>query len=191
MRKVLFLFALIAPIFQPGPKAQNAPSSGEIPACNTPERKVAIREAKVSLTIDRARYSLNDEMVVDVAIRNDGDRPIYVYSKNGWSFNGFMLEFSDQAGNFIAADTINHVPPPPQVMGLDDPTLFVTLRPDDFFGQRGHALLKGFIKSPGKYTLRVSYTSPALCALFDPKIQALPALWHHDPDIVSNTVSFE
>src|SRR3990172_3625243 len=165
MRKVLFLFALIAPIFQPGPKAQNAPSSGEIPACNTPERKVAIRK--------------------------DGERRIYVYSKNGWSFNGFMLEFSDQAGNFIAADTINHVPPPPQVMGLDDPTLFVTLRPDDFFGQRGHALLKGFIKSPGKYTLRVSYTSPALCALFDPKIQALPALWHHDPDIVSNTVSFE
>jgi hypothetical protein len=195
MRKFLFLFALIVPACALTASPQKATSSAAIPACNTQERKAAIRYATVFLTIDRTSYSLKDEIVLDVGIRNASKYPdehlIYVYSKNGWSFNGFMLEFTNQAGTFIAADSVNHVPPPPQVMGLDDPTLFVRLRPDDFLGQRGHVLLKGFIQSPGKYTLRVSYTSPALCALFGPNIQALPALWHHDPDIFSNRVSFE
>jgi hypothetical protein len=190
MRKFLVLFVLLLPVFAPEAKPQDPRPSREIPACNRPERIAAIQQASVFLVIDRTRYSLEDEMILDVGILNNGRKPMYVYSKNGWGFNGFMLEFTDEAGRFVDPEFIDHVPPPPETK-LNDPSLFVGLETDEFFGMRGYAKLKGFLKSPGKYTLRVSYESPASCGLYGPKVRALPILWRHDPNIISNSVSFE
>jgi hypothetical protein len=190
MPRLVFFSALLLFASVHVAKAQSKPTSSEIPACNTRERKALVAQAKLFLTIDRTSYSLKDKMIVDVGLRNDGENDIYVYSKNGWSFNGFMLYFKDNAGKFADPTFIDHVPPAPE-KDPDDPTLFVRLRTDDFLGSRAHVALKGFIKSPGKYTLRIAYTSPALCGIYDPKIQALPTLWHHDPAIYSNIVSFE
>jgi hypothetical protein len=193
MRKVAYLSAFLVIACTAGASAQKALPSAAISACNSPERKAAIQQAKLVLTIDRASYSLSDQMVVDVGIRNDGRQPIYVYSETWWGLaGGFALEFWDAAKKFIGPGFQDEeVMPPPRDQDLNDRALFVPLGQDNFFGVRRVLSVKAFLKSPGKYTLTIQYGNPLSCFVFGPRVQALSAIWLEDPSMVSNRVSFE
>jgi hypothetical protein len=149
-----------------------------------------IQHTTLFLTIDHTKYSLSQSMVLNVGIRNDGHDPVNVYGNIAWGYGGgLVLKIKNQAGKDVIPglhdDTM--LPPP----SLDDPSIFVQLTEDNFFGTRRVLSLKDIIKSPGKYTMQVEYHSPLSCAVVDPKLQQLPALWHEDASIFSNTISFE
>ena len=160
-------------------------------SCSKQRGEPATRHATLFLTIDESTYSRSRSMVLNVGIRNDGRNPIYVYKEIAWGYGGgLVLEIKDRAGVDVIPvlwdDTM--LPPPRR---LDDPAIFVQLGEDNFFGTHRVLPLKDITESTGKYTMRVEYNSPLSCASVDPKLQRLPALWHEDASIFSNTVSFE
>ena len=144
----------------------------------------------VFLYADQAQYALSQLLVVDVGI-NDGPDPVYIYGRIAWGYGGgLVLRLRDQSGKEVAPilrdDTM--LPPPSR---NDDPSMFVKLIENKFFGTRREIPVPDLTKTPGKYSLQVEYRSPLFCGFVDPKLRRLPALWHEDAGILSNVVSFE
>jgi hypothetical protein len=184
MRNRIFLNTFLIAVFVLRGASQTLPcdrSQGE---------KSLTQQITLFLTTDRTKYSLSQSMVLNVGIRNDGHNPVYVYGDIAWGYGGgLVLKIKDQSGNDVVPELHDDTMlPPPR---LDDPRIFVRLIEDNFFGTRRVLPLKDVIRHPGKYTLRVEYKSPLSCAIVDPTLQKLPALWHENASVFSNTVSFE
>jgi hypothetical protein len=154
------------------------------------EESFILGHASIFLTSGQTKVSLSQSMVINVGIRNDGKDPLYVYGNIAWGYGGgLVLRLRDQSGKGIKPvfldDTM--LPPPPQ----NDPSIFIRLKEDKFFGTRRELPIADLVKTPGKYSLQVEYRSPLPCGFVDPKLQRLPALWHEDASIFSNSISFE
>ena len=148
------------------------------------------RNVHVVLTCDQAKASMHDALTTEVAIRNDGENPVYVYRTLDWGFmGGLLLHIRDEKGDLIQSPFFEDAlpePPPP-----DDPTIFVRLEAGVFYGTRTKRLVKDMVTRPGKYTLQVEYWSPLPRKYVDIKVRSLPALWHEDPSLYSNKLSLE
>jgi len=151
----------------------------------------AADRVKVVLTTELRKVSLRDSLVLDVALRNDGRNPIFVYADIGWGYGaGLVIHFRNDRGKEVGPtfsdDTM--LPPPPS---NDDPTMFARLDRGNFFGTRRELPLKEYLNAPGKYTLQIEYWSRLPCHFVDPKLQQLPAVWHEDGSIFSNEVPID
>jgi hypothetical protein len=178
----IIIFAFAASTL--GGAAQSGP-------CESVQGGKVVTQASVFLTVERTKYSLDKSMAIDVGIRNDGRDPVYVYGRIAWGYGGgLVIRIRDASGKEIAPvlrdDTM--LPPPRRD---DDPGIFVKLEEANFFGTRRDLPVRNLVKTPGKYSLQVEYRSPLSCGFMDRKLQQLPALWHEDESIFSNTVSFE
>lgn len=152
---------------------------------------LSIRKPEIFVTMSHTKYSMNDFIVIDVGIRNDGRDPLYVYRKIAWGFGGgLVLRLMDQTGHQVAPVVRDDTMLPPPATS-NDASIFVQLTEDDFFGTRRNLLAKDLVKAPGKYSLQVEYRSPLSRKFVDPKLRQLPALWHEDESIVSHSVPFE
>jgi len=179
---VLFLFAA----FAPEGATQNAPRQSERVKGSSASKGICL-----FFSIDQTRYTLSQSLLIDVGIRNDGPDPVYIYGDISWGYMaGLVLNLRDGSGKeiepVITDDTV--LPPPPR---NDDPTMFVKLGPNDFFGTHRKLPVADLVKGPGKYSLQVQYRSPLFSSYVDPKLRQLPALWHEAPSIFSNIISFE
>ena len=148
-----------------------------------------LEKVQVLLTSDKAKVSLQDVLTMDVAIRNDGESPVYVYRTQKWGFmGGLLLHIRDEKGNLVKSPFLEDAlpePPPP-----DDPTIFIRLDQEAFYGTRTKRWVKDMVSRPGRYTLQVEYWSPLPREYVDIKLRSLPALWHEDPGVLSNKVAF-
>jgi hypothetical protein len=172
----------------------NRLNSNQSRGCEALAGKQAVRtvnKVRVWLRINSAKYSIRDSMVLDAALRNEGEEPVFIYGKMAWGYGGgLVIRLRNQEGKEMAPavrdDTM--LPPPPSD---NDQTIFVRIEPDNFFGTRRVLPVKDLVTEPGKYSLQVEYRSPASCQFFDPKLQQMPALWHEDPSIFSTQVPLE
>lgn len=186
MRKHLVVILIFVGAFAPRGVTQRA-------SCPGGQEGKALTHARASIFLiaDRTRYALHQSLVIDAGIRNDGPDPLYVYGQIAWGYGGgLVLRLRNQSGKEIAPvlrdDTM--LPPPPKD---DDPSMFVALEENTFFGTRRELPVTKLVKTPGRYSLQVEYRSPLACGFVDPKLEQLPALWHEDESIFSNSVSFE
>ena len=153
--------------------------------------KLLPKRVSLFLNINNGKYSLNQSLVLDVGIRNDGRDDVYIYKWLVWGYaDSLVLTLRDQSGEEIEPllhdDTL--LPPPPR---KDDASMFVQLMQDDFYGTRRSLPITDLVKTPGKYTLQIQYRGPLSCKYVDPKLRELPALWRENATISSNVVSFE
>lgn len=142
--------------------------------------------------INASNYPINGSIVLNAAIVNSGDNPVYVYDWISWGYGGgLVIRIRDEHGNEVAPvlrdDTM--LPPPRNV---NDPNIFVRLRDHgDFFGTQRRMKVADLVKFPGKYTLQIEYRSPLSCKFVGEQIRNLPALWHEDKSIFSTRVPLE
>jgi len=173
--------------------ASRAGAAQNDPCSRTTARQTArgMDGVKLVLVTDIKTVSLQDSLVLDVALRNDGQEPIFVYADIGWGYGaGLVIRLRNHEGQEIGPVFRDDrmLPPPPS---NDDPAIFTRLDRDNFFGTRRKLALKDLVTTPGKYTLQIEYRSPLPCRFVDPKLQRLPALWHEDASIFSNQVAIE
>jgi len=143
------------------------------------------------LTVHQSRVSLRDTLVLDVALLNDGRRPVWVYAAVGWgSGAGLVMRIRNDEGREVRPQFGDDgmLPPPPS---NDDPTMFARLDQGNFFGTRRRLRLKDFFAAPGRYTLQVEYQSLLACDILDPRLQGLHALWREDGSLLSNEVAID
>lgn len=186
MRRHIFLALFFFAAFTLRGAAQSAPCQSERGG-----KALANKQTSLLFNIDQTTYSLSQSLVIDVGITNDGPDVVYIYGDISWGYMaGLVLTLRDESGKEIAPvlmdDTV--LPPPPR---NDDPTMFIKLGANNFFGTRRRLAVTELVKNPGRYSLQVEYRSPLFYRYVDPKLRRLPALWHEDPSIFSKTIMFE
>ncbi len=186
MHSRLFLVSplalMILAVGSPGAGFSSCPKRGDVAAQRPP--------AVISLHLDRSVYALEDSIVTEVAIRNGGADPLFLFNELDWHVAaGMAVKLFDSDGNWIQTfvDDPNVPGPPPS---LDDPTMFVRLRKGDFFGNRRVLKVRDLVRSPGEYRLSVWYVSNLPCNILKPKLQMLPAIWSEHGIYESQQVRF-
>ena len=144
----------------------------------------------VVLICDKVPVSMRDSFTIDIAIRNDGPSPVYLYRIMEWGYGGgLVLHVLDLKGNPVKPRfTPDALLLPPE---HEDPTLFVHLDQMMFYGARARLPVRDEIPTPGKYTIYVEYWCPLSRNLLSPKLRSLPILSHEDPSLYSNKLPLE
>lgn len=146
--------------------------------------------AKIRILTNKSRYSLRESVELDVAIRNEGDSPIYLDRRMFWGYGGGLhLDIRDQQGTSIGPSVRDDaiMPPPSQ----DDPLPLVRIDEWHFFGTTRLLPIQEYFFKPGKYVLRVKYTSWLDRDDLIPRLRDLPGPRKGDPSIVSEPVWIE
>lgn len=163
-------------------------------SCPKPIAKntLAYRGSRIFLATDRTSYKINQSIALYAGVRNmNEDKSIYIYRNLAWGYGGgLVLHLRDSAGREVRPTVMDDTMlPPPK--SLDDKGIFVELKAEEIFGLGRILSLRDMIKSPGQYYLQVEYKSPLSCSIVDSKLQHLPALWHEDVSLMSNTLYIE
>jgi hypothetical protein len=134
--------------------------------------------------MDRESYATNDSLFLEAAIRNDDERPIFVYRNLVWGPGGFMIHVKDARGNFVQPEVLDDTfgPPPSD----NDPTLFVKLEQYAFLGIFRKIPVKNLISRPGKYIIWIEYRSPIPRSYMAENIKKMPVLWEEDTPLLSD-----
>jgi hypothetical protein len=163
---------------------------GPLASEHTPgqDKSKSIHNLRVVINVDRDRYALHDAIELSVALRNEGDAPVYVDRRMFWGYGGgLLLEIRDQQGKPVPSkmrdDAI--MPPPPE----GDTSVLNKVDEGFFYGTWRTLPAIDYFRTPGTYTVRVTYKSWLRKEEIEPHLRTLPAIWADDPAIHSNSIS--
>ena len=156
-----------------------------------PPRRIVLRDSNMisslalTLRSSKVSYSLGEDLSLDATLRNEGsiDR-IFLYDRLRWGTgSGLGLTIEDMRGNEVRQPVMmDDLPPPPLP---NDSAILVGLSLGQFFGisliQPAHNLFP----APGKYRLRVIYSSVLYPDLVDSGLRHLNVLWEGHAPIAS------
>lgn len=151
----------------------------------------SVHGAKVIVWTNKNRYSLNESVQLEVAIRNEGDAPLYLDRRMFWGYGaGLLLDIRDEQDKHVAQRVRDDALMPPPMK--DDPLPLVRLEEWQFLGTtRLLHITKDFPLKPGKYSIRVKYKSWLYREDFESRFRDLNVMWRDDPAIVSEPVWIE
>jgi len=154
-----------------------------------PQKALATAHSvKLVIKTDKERYSPQDAIDLTVALRNDGDSPIYVDRRMFWGYmGGLLLEIRDQRDKQVAPQMRDDATMPPSLEG--DTTILNRIDPAFFYGRRRKLHITDYFKGPGTYTIRVRYKSWLRKEEVETQLRNLPAIWADAPPIDSDSVS--
>jgi len=134
------------------------------PACCLSFRVPADQEhtmLKLDVRTKRTVFNLNDIVRLELSLKNDSDRPIYIYKRSidlGRSASLALWITDATSGKSIPERLIaDALPPPPHSKGD-----FVELLPGHVYESVLAFRLGDFISTPGRYRIGVDYQSPVL-----------------------------
>jgi hypothetical protein len=163
-----------------GPRAFKDPTSQK--------EFAAAHSVKLIIRTDRERYSWHDTIELSVALRNDGDSPVYVDTRMFWGYGGgLQLEIRDQQGKYVPPKMRDDAIMPPPAEG--DTTILNRLDQAFFYGRWRKLPIKDHFRGPGAYTIRVRYKSWLRKEEVEAQLRHLPAIWADSPSIDSDTIS--
>jgi hypothetical protein len=143
---------------------------------------------RVFIKANRDKYSIHDTIELSVALRNEGDSPVYIDRRMFWGYGGALqLEIRDQQGNPVLPKMRDDavMPPPPEG------DTFVLNRLDEgfFYGTWRTLPALDYFRVPGAYTIRVTYKSWLRKEYVEPHLRSLPAIWADQSAITSDSIS--
>ncbi len=155
----------------------------------TPQKELAAAHSvKLVVKTDRERYSLQDTIELSVALRNEGDSPVYVDRRMFWGYaGGLLLEIRDQRDKHVPPKMRDDAIMPPSPEG--DTTILNRIDEGFFYGKLRKLHIKDFFKGPGTYTIRVRYKSWLQKEEVEVRLRSLPAVWEDAPPIDSAPAS--
>jgi hypothetical protein len=118
-----------------------------------------LRGVQLSLTSLKRRYNRNDQLRLDVLLRNSREEDIYVFGTLDFGYSAsLILHISDASGKEIEpkvfSDALTHASP-------DDKEAFIKLRSNHFLGTVFFSPLKFLnLTKPGKYAIVAEYNCP-------------------------------
>jgi hypothetical protein len=149
------------------------------------------RAIKVTVCTDHGKYSLNDDVRVNVLLENAGEETIYVDRRMFCCGigTGLGLDVRDEQGKDVPLPHLQEelMPPPPS----EDTSILVRLDAGFFYGRSYYLVARDFFPKPGRYSLRFLYRSRLPKEMVAPQLRDLPALWDDTPSIPSDPVWIE
>lgn len=143
---------------------------------------------RLQVQTDKEKYSLGDNIKISASLVNAGDSDIYIDRRMLWTGlgGGLALYVADDHGNQVPTHVLSDamMPPPPP----NDTSVLVRLEPGFFYGTSIGLILRGFIKKPGRYSIRVTYQSMLPKDSVASEFRELPALWNDTPSISSKPI---
>ena len=118
-----------------------------------------LRGVQLSLISHKRTYRRNDQLRLDVMLRNSREEDIYVFGTLDFGYSAsLLLHISDASGKEIEPtvmfDAMTHASP-------DDKEAFVKLHSNHFLGTTFFSPLKLLnLSKPGKYAIVAEYTCP-------------------------------
>jgi hypothetical protein len=141
---------------------------------------------ELSLSLDKRKYKLSDELRLQVMLVNPSSKPVYVFRTLDWGPSASLsLHVYDASGKEIEPE---FWPDAQTYESPDDKSAFVKLGPDHFLGANFPDSIKSLnLTRPGKYSISVEYTSPFSIA----EVELKPFLGKESGPIKSNVVYIE
>jgi len=168
--------------------ADNAASTQVSQPKNTPNPAQAI---KVTICTDQGKYSLKDDVRVNVLLENAGEEAIYVDRRMFCCGigTGLGLEVHDERGKNVPLPHLREelMPPPPE----GDTSILVRLDSGFFYGRSYYLVARDFFAKPGRYSIRFLYRSRLPKEMVAPQLRDLPVVWDDTPAIPSEPVWIE
>jgi len=155
------------------------------------EGSKAVRSLRLVISTERKKYSLQDSVELDVALRNVGDASVYIDRRMEWGGYGagLKLDIRDEQGRNVPDSLLNDaIMPPP---AKDDPWPLVRLDEGRLYGAWVNLPIEKLFHSPGKYSIRVVYKSWLRKEYLEPRLRKLPVIWWDDPPVVSDPIWIE
>jgi hypothetical protein len=147
-----------------------------------------MHSVRLFVRADKVQYSLQDVIELSVALRNEGDSPVYIDRRMFWGYGGaLLLEIRDQQGKPVSPKMRDDAIMPPPLEG--DSAVLNRLDEGFFYGTWRNLPVQDFFKSPGNYTIRVKYKSWLRKEYVEAHLRSLPAIWADAPAIESEPVS--
>jgi hypothetical protein len=129
---------------------------------------------------DQQGVALDDAVTLNVAVRNDGSSPVFIYRRMGWGpHGGLNLIVHDSKGNPVDGPVLDDTLIPPSEKPIAE--LLVKLENGEMFGVKRDIELHDMVRSPGKYTVTVEYSSILDLEFLDKDAQVLPVLLRGHP----------
>jgi hypothetical protein len=108
----------------------------------------------VRLRSDKASYSINGNIQLEIVRENAGNHQMIVPRWWGWGWGRTNIRVFDAKGKTVITTFLaDELPPPPQAWD------FIVLDGGQFIGTRLHEPAKHFVDKPGSYEFVVEYTS--------------------------------
>ena len=157
----------------------------------TPSSRVSLRAVKVTVCTDREKYSLHDDVRLNVMLENASAKTVYVDRRIFCCGvgAGLGLEVHDADGKDVPLPHLREELMPPAQKG--DRSILVPLDSGFFYGRSFYLVSKDFFPMPGRYSVRFIYQSRLSKKLVAPQLRDLPALWDDSPAIRSEPVQLE
>jgi hypothetical protein len=112
-----------------------------------------------TLTSDKASYSLDDDIRLDVRVTNTGKSPLTVFGALLWGHaGGLVLRVTDTSNKEVPAKALDDDMVVPST--LEDRNSFVVLSPGHYLGRTRVEHLSELVDKPGTYFIQVQYISP-------------------------------
>lgn len=113
----------------------------------------------VSLEADCPRYGMEDHISLSVAIENQSNDPVVLYSKLGWGgLGGLDLKVARQNGEIVPPKYLDHDMVIPSTLQMRD--YYTTLFESQFIGATRTDQVSEIFPGPGDYKVWVEYLSP-------------------------------
>src|SRR5690349_23724862 len=141
---------------------------------------------QLSLISNKRRYKRNDQLRLDVMLRNSREEDIYVFGTLDFGYSAsLVLHISDASGREIEPAVIFDA----QTFALpDDREAFIKLRSNHFLGTIFFSPLKFLnLTKPGKYAIVAEYKCPFATA----EVNLKPFYGRENGPLRSNTVWIE
>jgi len=142
-------------------------------------------ELQVIVEANKSMYPLEDDIVLNVKLKNVGSEDIVVFGRLVWGVSGgFGIITRDAYGEVVAARVLDSGRLLPS--WVEDERNFVTLHRGHFLGSTRRLKVSDLVGSPGRYRLSVIYRCPVPSSYAD-----VPNLWGPDqPFVKSNDIEF-
>lgn len=166
----------------------NAASTQVLEGKDTPS---PVRAVKVTVRTDHGKYSLKDDIRVNVLLENAGDETVFVDRRMFCCGigTGLGLEVHDEQGRSVPLPHLQEelMPPPPS----EDAWILVRLEAGFFYGRSYYLAAKDFFPKPGKYSIQFFYRNRLPREMVAPQLRDLPVLWDDSPTIPPEPVWIE
>jgi len=172
-------------LFQASDKAASSQVSQQ-KATPSPARAI-----KVTVCTDHGKYSLTDDVRVNVLLENTGEETIYVDRRMFCCGigTGLGLEVRDEQSKNVPLPHLREELMPPPLS--EDASILVRLDAGFFYGRSYYLVARDFFPKPGRYSIRFLYQSRLPKEFVAPQLRDLPALWADTPAIPSDPVWIE
>jgi len=140
----------------------------------------------LSLVAHKRRYKRNDQLKLDVMLKNSREEDVYVFGTLDWGYSAsLVLHVRDASGKEIEPVVVFDAQ---TFTSPDDKGAFLKLRPNHSLGTTFFSPLKFLnLTRPGRYAIVVEYNSPFSIS----EVELKPFLGKENGPIKSNLVWIE